>query len=212
MKSYIYLHRDEIKVRSYTLSLISYKALDDFTVKSVLTRNRVGDAIESHLLIIATLEIKGHSKYGYEVDNAEIWLDVTVSYQLNNGLHHFSVGNITEYDATNKEMKQTPDFTLEFVPYYRKNEKETVWDKAKDEQGVVKDPITKKVMDIEEPWDMGHKPGHEFRKHQQSAADRKITRKQFLDEYNNPNSYRPELPESNRSHIGEDKMDFYFGS
>ena len=24
-------------------------------------------------------------------------------------------------------------------------------------------------MDIEEPWDMGHKPGHEFRKHQQSA-------------------------------------------
>ena len=94
---------------------------------------------------------------------------------------------------------------------YRKNTKETVWDKAKDEQGVVKDPITKKVMDIEEPWDMGHKPGHEFRKHQQSAADRKITRKQFLDEYNNPNSYRPELPESNRSHIGEDKTDFYFG-
>ena len=94
---------------------------------------------------------------------------------------------------------------------YRKNVKETVWDKAKDEQGVVKDPITKKVMDIEESWDMGHKPGHEFRKHQQSAADRKITRKQFLDEYNNPNSYRPELPESNRSHIGEDKTDFYFG-
>lgn len=44
-------------------------------------------------------------------------------------------------------------------------------------------------MDIEEPWDMGHKPGHEFRKHQQSADDRKITRKQFLDEYNNPNNY-----------------------
>ena len=33
LKSYIYLHRDEIKVRFYTLSLISYKALDDFTVK-----------------------------------------------------------------------------------------------------------------------------------------------------------------------------------
>ena len=42
LKFYIYLHRDEIKVRSYTLSLISYTALDDFTVKSVLTRNRVG--------------------------------------------------------------------------------------------------------------------------------------------------------------------------
>lgn len=36
LKSYIYLHRDEIKVRSYTLSLIYYKALDDFTVKRKL--------------------------------------------------------------------------------------------------------------------------------------------------------------------------------
>ena len=33
LKSYIYLQRDEIKVRFHTLSLISYKALDDFTVK-----------------------------------------------------------------------------------------------------------------------------------------------------------------------------------
>ena len=33
LKSYIYLHGYEKKVRSYTLSLISYKALDDFTVK-----------------------------------------------------------------------------------------------------------------------------------------------------------------------------------
>ena len=72
LKSYIYLHRDEIKVRSYTLSSISYKALDDFSVKSVLTRNMVGDMIESYLLVVAILEIKGHSKYGYEVDNAEI--------------------------------------------------------------------------------------------------------------------------------------------
>ena len=146
LKSHIYLHRDEIKVRSYTLSLISYKALDDFTVK----------------------EWKIHS-------------------------------------CLEKKLYKRPSG-------YRKNAKESVWDKAKDEQGVVKNPITKKVMDIEEPWDMGHKPGHEFRKHQQSADDRKITRKQFLDEYNNPNNYRPELPESNRSHICEDKTDFYFGS
>ena len=86
----------------------------------------VGGVLESHLLVVAILEIKGHSKYGHEIDSAEIWLDVTVSYQLNNGLHHFSVGNITEYDATNKEMKQTPDFTLEFVPYIYARDMEQV--------------------------------------------------------------------------------------
>ena len=58
---------------------------------------------------------------------------------------------------------------------------------------------------------MGHKPGFEFRKHQQSAKDRQINRKQFLNEYNNPSHYRPELPSSNRSHRGEDKTDQYFG-
>jgi predicted ribonuclease toxin of YeeF-YezG toxin-antitoxin module len=66
-------------------------------------------------------------------------------------------------------------------------------------------------MDKSEPWDMGHKPGFEFRKHQQSAQERGISRKQFLDEYNNAEHYRPELPSSNRSHKGEDLTDNYFG-
>ena len=37
LKSYISLHMYEIMVKSYTLSSISYKALNDFSVKSVLT-------------------------------------------------------------------------------------------------------------------------------------------------------------------------------
>ena len=32
-----------------------------------------------------------------------------------------------------------------------------------------------------------------------------------LDEYNNSDHYRPELPSSNRSHKGEDLTDNYFG-
>jgi predicted ribonuclease toxin of YeeF-YezG toxin-antitoxin module len=57
---------------------------------------------------------------------------------------------------------------------------------------------------------MGHKPGFEFRKHQRSAIERKISRKQFLDEHNNPDHYRPELPSSNRGHAGEDMSKDYF--
>lgn len=58
---------------------------------------------------------------------------------------------------------------------------------------------------------MGHKPGNEFRKHQKSAMERGITRKQFLYEHNNPDHYRSELPSSNRSHKGEDLKGDYFG-
>jgi predicted ribonuclease toxin of YeeF-YezG toxin-antitoxin module len=75
----------------------------------------------------------------------------------------------------------------------------------------VRDPLTGREMKFDEPWDMGHKPGYEFRKHQLSAKNRGINRKQFLDEHNNPDHYMPELPSSNRSHAGENKTGDYFG-
>ncbi|WP_323372978.1 HNH/ENDO VII family nuclease [Tumebacillus lacus] len=94
---------------------------------------------------------------------------------------------------------------------FRKGVRDKVWDNAKDADGKVKDPLTGQEMDRGQPWDMGHKPGFEFRKHKESAKEREITRKEFLDEYNEPNHYRPELPSSNRSHKGEDMSDDYFG-
>ena len=96
---------------------------------------------------------------------------------------------------------------------FRKGIKEKVWTDTEQaaSDGLVRDPLTGRVMDKNEPWDMGHKPGYEFRKHRESAANRNITRKQFLDEHNDPSHYRPELPNSNRSHKGEDFSSRYLG-
>ena len=95
--------------------------------------------------------------------------------------------------------------------HYRKNVREIVWNNSKNENGEVIDPLTGLVMNFDDPWDMGHKPGYEFRKHKKSAQERNIERKQFLNEYNNPNHYRPELPSSNRGHLGEDNTETYYG-
>ncbi|WP_176016801.1 PAAR-like domain-containing protein [Burkholderia sp. BCC0398] len=96
---------------------------------------------------------------------------------------------------------------------FRKGVREKAWEDAKKKSpdGKVRDPVTEKEMNPDDPWDMGHKPGLEHRKHVISAAERDLTRKQFLDEYNDPSHYRPELPSSNRSHVGEDLTDDYFG-
>ena len=51
----------------------------------------------------------------------------------------------------------------------------------------------------------GEVMGYEFKKHQESAAQRGISREKFIDEYNNPDHLRPELPSSNRSHKGENR-------
>ena len=97
-------------------------------------------------------------------------------------------------------------------PNWRSGIRDEVWENAKDVHGRVRDPITGKYMSKEKPWDIGHKPGYEFKKHQKSAEARGIDRKTFINEYNNPNHLRPELPSSNRSHKGENKTNEYFGN
>ncbi|MFJ4353985.1 PAAR domain-containing protein [Pseudomonas sp. NPDC089428] len=96
---------------------------------------------------------------------------------------------------------------------FRKGVREKVWENAKNESPdrLVRDPLTQVTMKRVEPWDMGHKPGHEHWKHVRSAEARGLTRKEFLDEFNRAGQYRPELPSSNRSHAGEIKSDLYLG-
>jgi HNH/ENDO VII superfamily nuclease with conserved GHE residues len=96
---------------------------------------------------------------------------------------------------------------------FRKGVRRQVWNSAERDSGdgVVYDPQTGRAMDPGKPWDMGHKPGYEFTKHQESARLRGISRKQFLEEHNNPDHYRPELPSSNRNHASEGPPDVYYG-
>ena len=94
---------------------------------------------------------------------------------------------------------------------FRKGVREKVWEDAKGPDGKVRDPLTGTEIKFDEPWDMGHRPGYEFRKHQKSAFDRGVDRKKFLDEHNNPSHYRPELPSLNRSNRGELLSGQYFG-
>ena len=91
---------------------------------------------------------------------------------------------------------------------FRQGIRDEAWDNATGADGEVRDPVTGKIMSKDDPWDMGHKPGYEFAKHQASAAERGIPRQQFLDEYNDASHYRPELPMSNQSHLGEAPADF----
>lgn len=115
--------------------------------------------------------------------------------------------------ALRSKLKQilNPKYPYRRPSGYRAGVRDKVWDAAKGDDGKVRDPLTQKVMDKDEPWDMGHKPGFEYRKHRDSAFQRGITREQFLEEHNEPSHYWPELPESNQGHAGEDHTDFFGG-
>jgi len=106
--------------------------------------------------------------------------------------------------ALNAETYARPSFRVD-VP-------EKVWAQAlKDGNGKVLSPSKTEIKNFEDPWVMGHKPKYEFWKHQRSAAERGISREQFIEEYNNPDHYRPETAKDNSSHFYEDKTDEYLG-
>lgn len=96
-------------------------------------------------------------------------------------------------------------------PSFRTTTRAQVWENAKGTDGQVRDPQTGRAIDPSEPWDVGHAPGFEFWKHVNSASARDIDRATFLDEYNDVNHLRPELPSSNRNHQSEEPPSRYYG-
>ena len=96
---------------------------------------------------------------------------------------------------------------------FRKGVKEKTYNETQkaSNDNIVRDPDPENPVEIKytDEWDMGHKPGHEFWKHQKDAAKREIGRSEFLDEYNTSENYRPEISHTNRSHKLEDKTETF---
>jgi|GEM_PF-3147153 len=95
-------------------------------------------------------------------------------------------------------------------PPYEEGLVDKVWDSAKQPDGKVYDPHTKKELTWDktksrfDQWHMGHKPGKEYAKLVDDLVNEKITFEEFLKEYNNPNNYWPEDPAENLSHAHEE--------
>lgn len=119
--NYVYHHRSEISVKSHTVEHPNFKKLDDFTIKKVLSRKVRDGMIVSELQVIASLEIKGQTKYGYETDSANLWLRVTVEYELNEGIHDFKILKVIPFDPTDYDKREL-GLSPEFVPYIKATE------------------------------------------------------------------------------------------
>ena len=89
-------------------------------------------------------------------------------------------------------------------PKYAKGQVEEVWERAKDEDGLVRDPYTEEVLswDKSKPreWDMGHIPEEKYSEMHKKYMDGKMSKEDFLKWYRNPDNYRPQSRHSNRSH------------
>ena len=77
---------------------------------------------------------------------------------------------------------------------------------AKDPDGLVRDQNTGEVINWtpgqsrKGVWDMGHIPEAKYSEMHEAYMNGELTTKEFVDWYNDPANYRPELPSNNRSH------------
>lgn len=93
-------------------------------------------------------------------------------------------------------------------PYIRNSTRAEVENRAeKNENGNFLDANTGKPID--KSYDLGHKPGHEYRYEKARAEREGLTQKGFNDRMNNPDYYQIEDPSTNRSHKYEMKTDPY---
>lgn len=124
-------------------------------------------------------------------------------------------GKIVLQAETKAEAKATAKTTVKKPysksrPSYGKGQVDEVWETAKQKDGKVYDPNTGEELTWDKAkkprsWDMGHKPGHEYKKLHKDYMDGKIDKDKFLERYRNPDNYQPESQSANRSHKYEQK-------
>ena len=105
-------------------------------------------------------------------------------------------------ESTPRDLTDEERETYRRAPL-RKGVKEEIWEQSKSGDGQVYDPSTGRPISEDEPWDAGHKPEYKREDAARDAAERKITRKEWIDEQNNPNLYRAERPIPNQEHTAE---------
>ena len=107
--NYIYHHRSYISVKSHTVEDPNFKKLDDFAIKKVLSRKVRDGIIVSELQVIASLEIKGQTKYGYETDSANLYSNKVIgghSPKIDNSNPNYA----TQTVITNNDGTASVDF------------------------------------------------------------------------------------------------------
>ncbi|WP_160137664.1 DUF6443 domain-containing protein [Chryseobacterium sp. c4a] len=106
--------------------------------------------------------------------------------------------------ATSKAKNSSKKPYSKSRPSYGKDQVETVWKNGQQPDNKVYDPNTGEELTWDKSvkprsWDMGHKPGEEYRKLHKDYMDGKIDKEEFLKRYRDPGNYQPESKSANRS-------------
>ena len=185
--------------------------VDSSAQLTALGVQKVGEICDLPVAITIILSFISGIVVSTKVDGIEIqWKNVSKKIDPPSGNVDKikDVGIITEGSVGSIESGSKAD-TKPYTnsrPSFRKGVVEEVWENAKGPDGLVRDPNTGEVINWtpgesrKGVWDMGHIPEAKYSEMHEAYMNGELTTKEFVDWYNDPANYRPELPSNNRSH------------
>ena len=154
-------------------------------------------------------------KWAYAFDPGQMVADFVTGVvigEILDGIMAATQNKLRSIFANSDEMRWALDSGNKTKPYansrpsFRKGVVEEVWENAKGPDGLVRDPNTGDIINWtpgqsrKGVWDMGHIPEAKYSEMHEAYMNGELTTKEFVDWYNDPANYRPELPSNNRSH------------
>ena len=154
-------------------------------------------------------------KWAYAFDPGQMVADFVTGVvigEILDGIMAATQNKLRSIFANSDEMRWALDSGNKTKPYansrpsFRKGVVEEVWENVKGPDGLVRDPNTGDIINWtpgqsrKGVWDMGHIPEAKYSEMHEAYMNGELTTKEFVDWYNDPANYRPELPSNNRSH------------
>ena len=170
---------------------------------------------ERYLYAVFDDSMSREEKRAYAFDPGQMVADFVTGVvigEILDGIMAATQNKLRSIFANSDEMRRALDSGNKTKPYansrpsFRKGVVEEVWENAKGPDGLVRDPNTGDIINWtpgqsrKGVWDMGHIPEAKYSEMHEAYMNGELTTKEFVDWYNDPANYRPELPSNNRSH------------
>jgi len=126
--------------------------------------------------------------------------------RLDNG----EFGPLKKEVAEQRTKREEKPYGHDRRPSYAPGQRKAVWERAKDEDGLVFCAVNDVVLDRDN-WCMGHKPRREYRYLVEYYLRGIISREEFLREYRNPDHYQPESHHASSSGEHEENGQHWIG-
>ena len=127
VRNFLFQKKDSSFLSSRTVPNVNYFEIEDFHVEGATFNSTDSNILDFRLTLTVDVSIFGKSRYDYDSESKSVWISVSFSCLLENGLHNVKIKNVDEYSQENFEKESKLNHF--FVPYLHSKDADDVAEK-----------------------------------------------------------------------------------